>query len=572
VKKAVDLLGLDYVFGQLDLLSHEGFITAAKERGVDLEIGHLEALHRNGYLTPLFRVHLGRETIVKDTETGGYLLPRPRISVDGLRELRAEGRLHIPSSEAFQPWHTAYATRGRTTLWVDRYYYSHWHLLALHEVSVLLRDVRRRGRARFGSTYRLTTQVAMSTPITEGLVIALSALEPVYYPDLAGVVKYAGDLVADYEKWFADYLGWVRDRKATDVLEWLGLRADQVVEWADGILGRTTFFDPTRSWVDIVRLFAPDKWAATTGNVRLAIDHRLAAEMLLKLHDDLAATGAAPRLPDPPPHAWTPQHERFNRPLENLDRILTEYGISPHPSLVIALEGRSEVILAEKTMSHLNIPKRRSYIELIDIGGNTKDYGLLAGYVATPELGKPIQSNLVRLDRPVTRFMVVTDPENKLRTQAGRDKKKREIVDSIFGRLPAGYRTAQARAELESLVSVVTWTADDSLEFAHFTNGQIASAIKALYRKNGRPVPILTAADVDVIRRRRGNLKGLLKRLPGPVIRKDEMAEALWPALQAKLDRARAKDSLDAVPMGRILKQAVELATTSLRRNNAFKV
>jgi hypothetical protein len=50
-----DLLELDYVFGQRGLLTVEEFQKEAERRGVQLQVGHLEALHRGGQLSPMFR-------------------------------------------------------------------------------------------------------------------------------------------------------------------------------------------------------------------------------------------------------------------------------------------------------------------------------------------------------------------------------------------------------------------------------------------------------------------------------------------------------------------------------------
>jgi hypothetical protein len=292
--------------------------------------------------------------------------------------------------------------------------------------------------------------------------------------------------------------------------------------------------------------------------------------LLYKLREELADAGAAQPLPDPPAFALTAQHERFNRPVRDLDRVLTDYGISPHPSLVVALEGATEIILVGKSMEHLHVPRRRSYIELFDMGGNTRDYGLLASYAAVPDLGEPLQPDLVRLDRPLTRFMIVTDPENTLQTAADREAKRQKVVGAIFAKLPPAYQTQQARGQLDSLVAIETWTGTESFEFAHFSNSEISTAIRRAYRRQGRAVPAVTAAQVAAVRQKRGNLKSLLKALPPPAVKKDQMAEALWPALRRKLDRRVRQGSVDKIPVGRILQRAVELGTMSFRRGAAL--
>jgi hypothetical protein len=364
----------------------------------------------------------------------------------------------------------------------------------------------------------------------------------------------------------------MRDRKADEMREWLGMTPDELVSLADGLVLRIKSSDPIDKWVELVRLVSPDKWKELTGEARVAIDHRIAAEMLMRLRDDLTTEGLAPALEVPPAIAWTPQHDRLNRRMDDLDRILTDYGISPHPSLVLPLEGATEMILVGRSMEHLYVPRRRDYIELFDIGGNTNDYGLLARYVAVPELGREVRSDLVMLNRPVTRIMVVTDPENNLRTQDQRDTKRRQILGSIYASLPQRFRTERARSQLDSVVTIDTWTDNESFEFAHFTNDEIAAAIRRVHEEGGLPEPAVNAAEIDAIRQRRGNLKSLLRKYPALKRRKDRLADTLWPTLRDRLDQHVKDATIETIPVGRVLKRAVDLATMSFRRSVALEL
>jgi hypothetical protein len=121
--------------------------------------------------------------------------------------------------------------------------------------------------------------------------------------------------------------------------DWLRITPDEIVSLADGLVLGIKSSDPIDKWVDLVRMMSPDKWKELTGWARLAIDHRIAAEMLMRLRNDLEFEGVAPALGTLPTMAWTPQHDRLNPRMDDLDRILTDYGISPHPSLMLPLEG-----------------------------------------------------------------------------------------------------------------------------------------------------------------------------------------------------------------------------------------
>jgi hypothetical protein len=558
-----DLLELEYVFGQRGLLTVEEFQKEAERRGVQLQVGHLEALHGSGQLVPMFRIQLRRREIVD----GG----QPDTSLQGLKRFHREGRLHIAAEEPFRSWSKGRIKVADRSFWLDAYLYSPWQLLLLWEASQLLPTMRQAGKGPFGQRFRVVGPAWSSVPVTTAMLVALSALEPVYYGPIVGNLHYSGSSVRPGD-WFDRYANWMDDRQPEQLLDWLQLTAEDIEKLGDTLIVRARFFDPIKKWVNLVRLMAPEKWDDATGDVRLALDQRIAAEVLFRLRDELALAGAAPPLPPPPPHAWTPQHDRFNHPAGQLDEMLTDFGISPHPSLVVALEGQVEMIMAANSMDHLHVPRRRNYIELFNVGGVDKNYGLLGGYVAAPELGKALPPDMVLLNRPVTRFMVVTDPESKLRTQAGRDAKKRQIVDSMMARLAPVYQTPQVRAQLDGMVVVETWTATESFEFAHFTDDEIVAGIRAAYRLAGRPEPAVSTADVTAIRNRRGNLKALLLRLPAPTIGKDKLAEAMWPTLRSRLDLHFQAGTLDEVPIARILGQAVNLATTSLRRSTALKV
>src|SRR2546427_10682190 len=84
-RTAIGLLGLDHVFSQRDLLTVEQFLQEAERRGVNLQVGHLEALHHSGHLIPLFRVRLDRRMVVEATRPGHYEMPALDTSPENLK-------------------------------------------------------------------------------------------------------------------------------------------------------------------------------------------------------------------------------------------------------------------------------------------------------------------------------------------------------------------------------------------------------------------------------------------------------------------------------------------------------
>lgn len=73
--------------------------------------------------------------------------------------------------------------------------------------------------------------------------------------------------------------------------------------------------------------------------------HRIAAEVLLLAHDDLANTGTVLSLPDlSDAMFWTPLHDRLspsNANAATLERALDDFDLSPHPKVLVLAEGKT---------------------------------------------------------------------------------------------------------------------------------------------------------------------------------------------------------------------------------------
>jgi hypothetical protein len=157
--------------------------------------------------------------------------------------------------------------------------------------------------------------------------------------------------------------------------------------------------------------------------------------------------------------------------------VLTYYGLSPYPSVVIALEGETELAIVPLVMDALGMPRRDSFVRLLNSHGENRDHGLLAPYTALPHLG-PLQGGAADFLRPPTRYMVVVDADRTLATPEARESQRLSLVESLWAELPPAYRTATARQELNSLVLIDTWVDGLDFERAHFTDSQIARALE----------------------------------------------------------------------------------------------
>ena len=213
-----------------------------------------------------------------------------------------------------------------------------------------------------------------------------------------------------------------------DLLHWLGWTPERVRKEAEALITRATFIDPLEDWLDLVRLCRPSKWENLRGDALIAMDHRIAGEMLLLFYEDLVAKGVAEPLPIIPRLAPHPLRERLQNDREELDAVLMDYGLSPHPSLVLLLEGETELLLVPRVMDEIGISCRPSFIELYSLRGTSGDVVRLASLVAPLSLGEA-RNDAIELTRPPTRFLTVFDAENEFADAITRENKREQWID-----------------------------------------------------------------------------------------------------------------------------------------------
>ena len=144
------------------------------------------------------------------------------------------------------------------------------------------------------------------------------------------------------------------------MLNWIGWDAKQIRDTAGRLLRVADSIDPLRDWYELVRLCHPEKWEKLRGDALVALDHRIAAEILLRFYEDLAQVDAAPPLEQTPKFVCGPRDRRLRSDPQQLDAVLMDFGVSPQPSLVLVLEGETERRLVPRVMDLLGIPRHRS--------------------------------------------------------------------------------------------------------------------------------------------------------------------------------------------------------------------
>ena len=266
-----------------------------------------------------------------------------------------------------------------------------------------------------------------------------------------------------------------------------------------------------------------------------------------------------------------------SRPLSehemSLDAVLTHFRLSPHPSLVIALEGKTEETVVPHVMRYFGIPIDAHWVRMVDGGGVRADLKLLANYAAEPAIGPNI-GGLVMLERPITRFLVFTDAEGKYKTAETRATQRQELLNAITKKIPEELQP-DLYDPASAIVEILTW-GTEPFEFANFTDDELADLLEASagrsYRLGRRRLISRIRAERDGTSRRTHprspDIEQVWRR---SYVKKTQLAELMWPVLQAKIEFALENGS-EWPPVFQTVGRARELvfreygASMSLRR------
>ena len=579
----LDPLDYPFVFTQRPLLTPEEFLKEGEQRWPELDTGsigmaQLEALHRDGVLLPVYRVEAdlraARRVAREEGSTLEDVLRRFRAR-DRLPDHMDEGTLFRPVHQPFRPWRTFKRPSEMGPVWTSIFLYSPYQLLALPVLKEYHRHLRPRRRKDepFNVTFRFIRPAVFShgkqrLDAIQDLIPILSILEARYLPEVPDRTSIRLSSVTR-DEWHE----YKRSFNPVAILQRLTWQPDRLVEAADKLLYVAHGLDPLGAWHDLLRLGSRDKLATLRNDALITYDYRIAAELLLRFYEDLANAGAASALP-PFGRYWHVQQERLSTTRTELDRVLTDYGLSPHPSLVLALEGETEMVIMPRVMDCLGLPHHQSFIRFFNYGGVDKSFDLVVRYVAIPFLGGPLNNlsnqTVVPFDRPPTKFLLVADPEGKLAQKGQREDWRRVRLSEIFSSLPPDLQTEATKQQLDNLVEIDSWGAGQCFEFANFDVSDLAQALGvpekevATLRKGGKF--------------NKKSLKGLweeLARTGHPLSSQEPpskaaLAHALWPLLEAKILAAQTAGNPESIPVVRVAVHAWRLAASTRRAQVAL--
>jgi hypothetical protein len=471
-----------------------------------------------------------------------------------------------PRTESFEPWSDFGRKLKGHVLWTSTFYYSPYQILLFPMLQNVIpkMDAQKTPQkySSLGISYTLDphkvgARSRYETNIQENdeLVIILTALESRYRPRITG--RLTNRRGHELDSWF-DY---EQKFDPSKMLRWLGWDADRIRTTAETLLFTADRIDPLNEWSRLVRLCRFEKLDRLRGDALLAVDHRVAAEMLLQFYEDLHKKGEAAPLEPIPKRFYAARRNRINTDRKELNEVLMDFGISPQPSLLLVLEGETELLLVPRVFDLLGIPIRQDHIKLFNAGGIDRDFGLLAKYAVTPEIGEAISKGYL-LTRPPTRYLVVVDPERSFVTPETREERRRAWVLDIWNSIAISERKHIPKREINQLVEVRTWNRKgESFEFAHFTNRQLATAILNVYKGPSAPSSADMEVQVNTIRKHADNLGNLWKRWKGIKPSKVKLADSLWPTLRDRIKDALSRNTYRRIPVVRVALHAERRAT-----------
>ncbi len=349
---SLEVVALPWVFTQHHPLDTNDFIKRAKDRGVDLDLLKLRQLYKHRILVPLVAITNRRYA---EPRTQAY--DEPQCAGTRLYELRVarkDGRLLDLSAGPFLPRLQFNPQGPYVPRWWNGLLYSYHQLAILPKLDNLLAHCR--------YSYR-NEQIYPRLPEPDPFLrhwaiwyhrIALmaAALEARYLPALDPEwVHLVNAKPNEYDQYRHSFNPVAMSRQ-------LKYPAEQVRRDAEGLLLSAHAIEPTSGWWSQLLRRAPrDSWKHLKGASLSAMDLRETAEILLRFHEDLSEHGEAEPLPTIPDHAWHPLHERLSSRHETLDQNLMHLGLSPHPRVVLAVEGESEELHTPRVWKSLAIQK-----------------------------------------------------------------------------------------------------------------------------------------------------------------------------------------------------------------------
>ena len=542
-----------WAFTQQHPLTTSEFCKEAELRGIRLREEQLPDLWRVGALAPFLeirrkRIHPGAEPGIPEPRSGGTWL-------DELRLARDSGRLADPTELGFRPQlrFSRPFQRSRPGWW-NGLLYSHWQLLALAEFDDLVRDGkwgRRKGGGRMWRSRPLDRlEIEQANRLRE-LAALLVALEARYLPVLER--PWVRLVNATHNEWNT----FVKVFNPIEVLSRLNRLPDDLLRPAERLLLFIKRIDPlSGDWSELIRRAPQRAWEDLSGDALIALDRRIAAEVLLLCYEDLAEKGHVAPLIERT-DLFNAQDARISHRSKSLDANLAALGISPHPGVVLVVEGETEEFFVPRVRDRVRIPGQSEVVQSVVLRGVTRDLTKLAALACAPLIEEKLNDSWL-IVKPPTRLMVVIDPDRPFDTPTGVEEQRQKIVDEIIAVVRA-QGVEPKREDIDALISITTWP-ESCFEFAHFEDEELAEALFKVHPQCGGLDKAALVRALAEQRRHRQDIKNAWRHWPPPQPSKLALAHELWPILLRKLDAADRDSSAPLPPIAKALIDAFRAA------------
>jgi len=534
VSPAFALVRMPFTFMQDDLLNTDGFIRAARERGHAIDHDDLQDLHSRRLLLPLYRASntpvAGRRL---DVKPNGCFDPRFQAL-----ELAGEGRLRDCAVEGYcTAWPYERQDDNDDPQWRNGFLYSSWQLLELH---------------RALCERRLLIQLQQRTqhiippeqlPRRHNRTLALCALTPRYLPGVLGTLSFPGGVdreALENFRFHADVLGLLR---AIDFDPGqLRLEAEFFLLEASG--------DPLHDWLPLIRHASYDAWKKLRGKPLDYLWLRIGAEVLLRAHEELAVEGHVEALPEAHP-SLRGRLGRKNDSSRPLEQVLGNFGLSPHPRVLLVIEGKTERYHVLPLLEQFGL-SRPELVRIQQCKGSKVSPQLLARYAVTPRIGKKIGDAWEMVATP-TALVIAMDPENKwIRPEDECRKIKDAIREEV--ELQGGKVGDES---LDFQVNVFTW-GEDKYELANFNDEELLPALAQLARGNDVGSKEWITRVTEALQQARQDHSDI-GVVTGPLrVNKPELANLLWPTLLQKCERELKSGEIET-PVLKVMLKVDEL-------------
>jgi hypothetical protein len=538
-RSSLDVLSLEMPFTQAPILEPSDFVREANRRDVQLDVSLLEDLHRHRLLVPFYYVRQGTSRAVDIVDVRNSRIADLGNSGIAPRLVRpaANGEVADPEHSRFRLWKRT----NEKQLQPDQHsgiYYSQHQLLLLPHIKKFIDQQQSyfvgRGAMKFRSYRRLDPSFmpdpgyVVACSQWRSLAVILSSLDTIVLPEIYRKIAWS-------LQW-----GEVRDSFDADAaLRWLGISLLNSHKLVNGLLRDAARLDDTGEMYDMIRRANPKAWESLSGHTLMAHDLRVAAEIIARVVEMAEGLDA---IDDRDGVAIGAQ--RLSTRGRDLDELLTSSGLSPHPSLVVVVEGETEMRLFPRVMETLGVPIKADRIRVENREGLDNPLQLVARYAARPHLGNSTDK-WVFLTRPPTRVLILADPEKDYADEKKCSAQRDIIAKSIVSELPSDLH-ADLLAEDTELVSVRSWP-NGPFEFSHFTDEELTDGLLAMAEVDysiDRDQLISQISEERLkphaTKKRKGPDVATVwsNRVPDYGFSKQKFADQMWPVLEERIRNA----------------------------------